>query len=312
MTVAQAFEQMMTTLHLTDAQKARAEKQRQVIVERLRTRISIAEDFISGSFGRNTATSPISDVDIVIILNRDQIGDADPSGVLEQVQAALDAAYPNKEHPILQNRSVGISFSGTGIDFDVVPAFKHAGILQIPDRETNRWIPTDPKLHKDLCNKANDDANKKLKPLVKAAKQWNGALPEKVVRSFHLEVMAYTLLKGAQGGYAEALAGLFAGLVEQVRYSCPEPAGLGDPLDSDMTPADRDRAAKAFADAADQAKRAIEFASAGQTAYAHWLWRELLGPVYPERGKQPPKPTGAIKAGALAARAVDPSSVRFG
>lgn len=311
-TVVQAFEAMIRDLHLTPEQKAKAQTQRASIIEKLRVDLSIAQDFISGSFGRNTATRPISDVDLVLVLNHDPASGQAPLQVLDVVRDALDNAYPNKEHPILQNRSVGISFSGTGIDYDVVPAFEDGGILRIPDRESNRWIPTDPKAHVKICNNANDAANKKLKPLVKAAKQWNGQREKKAVRSFHLEVMAYDLLRGVTGGYPAGLATLFEGLVSQVRRTCPEPAGLGDPLDADMSPSDREAAAAAFAEAARRARSAIELAEQGKTEHAHWMWRHLLGPIYPERGQKPPEASGVIMAGALGDRTVDPRNLRFG
>lgn len=292
MTVSGAFEKMTTALELTPNESNKASQQCEFLRASLREQLNVERDFISGSYARSTAIRPLDDIDLFLVLGKQHapLQQASPDGVLRLVQRAIKRIYPTAELPIRQNRSVHIAFAGTGIGYDVVPAFAEGAYYLIPDRDSGRWIRSNPERHQVLSTAANEAANKKLKPLVKVAKHWNRRQPAKAVRSFHLEVMAGGILRGFTGSYAEGLAHLFAGLASAVMGRCPEPAGLGADLDSDLSAAERRAAGAAFGAAAQQARQALELGAAGRTEEAHHVWRSLLGAEYPEAGRAP-RPT---------------------
>ena len=63
-----------------------------------------------------------------------------------------------------------------GRAFDIVPALENAADhFVIPDTTRQAWIVTNPEKHKQVSILANEAAGKKLKPLVKAAKQGESA-----------------------------------------------------------------------------------------------------------------------------------------
>lgn len=151
-------------------------------------------DILSSSYSRRTAIRPLNDIDVFVVLNpithRDCYPPAAPASCLKKIRAALQAAYPNHEVR-LQGRSVHIDFTGTGIGYDVVPAFEEraGGEYKIPDRDRDEWIRTNPEKHKAACIAANDRAGGKLNRLIKAAKRWNQRQPARAqLRSFHLGV----------------------------------------------------------------------------------------------------------------------------
>ena len=116
------------------------------------------------------------------------------SGMAAITGLLLQLLRPGKELPILQQHSVHIGFSNSGIEFDVVPAFEQPSqhVYFIPERDTGRWIRTNPKRHEELSTQANERAGKKLKPLLKAVKHWNRHHASSPLGSFHLEAMSYS------------------------------------------------------------------------------------------------------------------------
>lgn len=289
--VSNAFERFVSALELTDPERDRAKRQKEVVRENVRGRLEVKRDIISGSYSRNTAIRPLNDIDLFFILDEEAHADLreSPQACLKAVQDALAEAYPNKEEPKLQKRSVNIEFSGTGIGYDVVPAFDDGipeGEYEIPDVDSDTWIRTNPEEHKRLSIEANKRAENKLKPLIKAAKHWNREAG-KLLPSFHLDVMSWSVFTAGPASYPEGLFLLFDALSSAVMLPCPDPAGLGPDIDHGMTDTARTSAHKALKEAARHAKVALRLDTEGLTEEAHYVWRQLLGSVYPEAGKAP-------------------------
>lgn len=203
------------------------------------------------------------------------------------MQQILGSAYPNKDKPKAQSRSVNVEFAGTGLAFDVVPAFPHGGGgYRIPDREAGVWIRTDPRKHVEHSIAANERAGGKAKPIVKALKRWKRQHADKLVRSFHLELMVYDELTSDPGTYADGIARALDGLSSRVLRAMPDPAGVGPNVDG-MTAEERQHASRCFTRAAALAEKALDADREGRTGEAHHHWRALLGDDYPESGTSP-------------------------
>ncbi|MFE8596588.1 SMODS domain-containing nucleotidyltransferase [Archangium violaceum] len=284
MTVARAFEQCMQRLELKHEEASVATRQQQEVFLRMQRQLRPQEAILSGSYGRNTAIRPLHDIDLFLVFPTDTVPPRHSvKDVLDRVLDALRAEYPGIPHR-LQNRSVNITFKDTGIGFDVVPAMEAAhqpGTYWIPDLNEDRWICSNPRRHREACDLANERANKKLKPLIKAIKRWN-QLQGKPVSSFHLEVMAYECFTTEQDSYAKGLAELFQFMSERIHRLTPEPARLGPPVDAHLDTSRRQQAGERLGGAAGRAAQALEYERAGYLAEAHALWRRLLGDDYPE------------------------------
>jgi hypothetical protein len=314
-TVAQALHELVSDRELTDNQQQEAERQRQAVAGHLGKGLSVKEPFISGSFGRRTAIRPLNDIDLFLTLNRTagmDLRGGSPDQCLKKIRAVLQEAYPNKALPTLQGRSVNIEFSGTGIGFDVVPAFEVPGnpdLYEIPDRNTGRWIPSNPRLHKEHSSRANERAGKQAKPLVK---HWNCIQPGKrPLRSFHLELMVYEALQSPPDSYAHGLACLFEDLAQRVMRPCDDPAVPGRDVADGFSQERRLRAQRMLGEAASVARKAWDAGQAGRTEEAHFYWRSLFGPAYPEPGKAPDTRAAAVSAESSRTAPDDPGK-RFG
>lgn len=291
MTVAQAFQQFLQALEITEVQRKRADEQKIRVRAVLEAHLKLDEVFVSGSYGRRTAIQPLDDIDLFIVLNESVHGGLRSQSTqpcLDAVLAALQRAHPSGVSMRRQRRSVNVSFQSTGIGYDVVPAFElpsKRGVYIIPDAERQSWISTNPAKHAELCNQADARAGNVLKQLIKAVKHWN-ATHGKHLRSFHIEVMAYSVILRPSDSLPERFQHLLAQLADKILQACPDPAGLGPHIDQGMAPSWRQERSLQLCNAADKVKTAIELdrqGGLGPLKQAHEILRKLLGDIYPGR-----------------------------
>jgi Second Messenger Oligonucleotide or Dinucleotide Synthetase domain len=312
MTILQAFNELLASLELTEAERDEAIRQHTYLREELQARMDVEDNFLSGSYKRRTAIRPLNDIDVFLVLRQtDELHPGlEPSKVLTKVKNVLEAIYPGKIAR-LQARSVNIAFTGTGIAYDIVPAFSEAAdVYRIPDIDTNAWIRTNPKIHKEQSTAANEQAGTRLKPLLKAVKHANNVHADdghKPARSFHLEVLSWKILTSPPESDLKGLVTLFEGLEQRMCDPCPDPAGFG--LDI-KPPLDRCRKAQKWAgEMLALARDADRLAGDGRTSEAHGKLYELFGQPWPEKGSPASTVAPAIITGV---RGPDHSGSRFG
>lgn len=322
MTLRQAVHDFIAALELSETERGDASRQHTYLRHGLAKRLELDPGhgaFLTGSYARSTAIRPLKDIDIFCVMTPTETLDPGkhvPAAALRVVKDALEATYLGKvAEP--QNRSVNIEFSGTGIAYDVVPAFVDTStteeVFLIPDIDAGRWIRSNPKVHKEKSVAANAATSTELKPLTKAVKHWNRGFDKGVrLRSFHIEVMAWDVLTAPPESRLDGLLTLFTGLSERVHLRTPDPAGLGPDLDAALTWSTRQDAAQRFKEAASEVRRAQTLASDGRTEEAHHVLYSLFGAPYPEKGK-PPATVAPMGAGAIVfPGAPDAHGSRFG
>lgn len=160
----------------------------------------ILDDYLSGSYARDTAIDPLEDVDIIFVIDPNHwqsqfstfIGSKpDTTSVLTSFQQAIRYRYPDSEIA-MQRRSIGLRMHHLHID--VVPAIaddSRPDHIWIPDRKEDSWLITGPKVHTKRATGVNERNGGRFKPLVKLLKYWNRGLPSTaVLRSFSIETLA--------------------------------------------------------------------------------------------------------------------------
>ncbi|NRD53377.1 nucleotidyltransferase [Corallococcus exiguus] len=289
--VRHAVEQFIQSLELTPGQREACNGQQTRLREVIQAGLGAQTTFLSGSYGRNTAIRPLHDIDIFVVLRDISLaapGTGKPLAdsqheLLLQVQGVLREKWENKAPPRIQRRSIKIEFSGTGLDFDVVPAFKLTGrdAFLIPERGTDRWIQTNPRLHAERCREADRVAGHMLNPLIKTVKKWNRQQQSSPLRSFHLEAMSYSAFRAppTNGGKLETLKTLFEHLSTSVQRPCPDPAHLGEDVDAGMIATQRVAAQQLLSRAATQLGHVLREEKT-DPAQAHSRLRQLFGNDY--------------------------------
>jgi len=279
--IPHAFQTFVSAIELTSKQRTEANDQHVRLREQLQKRLEIHDLLLSGSYKRKTAVRPLDDIDVFAVLKPRR--GLDPTvridTVLGEIKRALDEAYPNKAAR-MQNRSVNMAFSKTKVAYDVVPAFPvegREGVYMIPDRQSGRWIKTNPKEHARRSTEANQRAGQKLIPLLKMVKHAN-IHHRKPARSFHLEVLSWKLIRTDPGPYLEGFVTLMKGLAERVGAPCGDPANLGPDIRPE--PPQIQAAQRWLTRMATLAAEAKALEDAEQSVAAHAKLRQIFGPQW--------------------------------
>lgn len=203
------LKQFLRSIEPTSAQKEGASRSqtflRNILDSGNMSRV-IVDDYLSGSYPRETAIRPIDDVDIIFVVNPNHwpkngftvlaSDHPDPGAVLKTFINAIRRRYDGSSLR-LQSKSVRLQLYHLNID--VVPAIdpgRGDHTILIPDRRSDKWIVTAPKRHTELATDINRLRGGLFKPLVKLLKFWNSRLPSTAdFRSFAVETIACRLFQ---------------------------------------------------------------------------------------------------------------------
>lgn len=278
-TVAQRFEQAVQRANPSEESTKLASQRSKAV--RLLLKPIAEKIFLSGSFARGTATNPIHDVDILMVIK----------GSGHTVRSAMKVLVKHLEehcHSLeccefrLQQHSVGIIWD-KGPSVDVVPLrpLEGGAGYQIGSRTLDGWKATYPEHALAALQRANQKCNR-LIPLIKLLKMWNVTLG-KPLKSFHLELMCYssddfvTLLGKAKNDrhrMRDLLMHLYIALDEKI-----VPPGGGTPIIV-SNPKERMGIRDFMFAAMKVANEAVLAEDYGNERLAHGLWSQLLRPLY--------------------------------
>src|SRR3990167_6408576 len=296
LTIDEAFRKFKSRLELKDKEQKNATDRHTEVRGFIRSKFSIDNDFLTGSYARYTKTKPLKDIDIFFVMGSKEkhYRDKTTGVVLDDYKKALVEKYGDKAVR-RQSRSINVDF-GVAVEdedktdhkilsVDVVPAFASGDNYEIPDGDTGDWIKTNPKIHAEKATTAHQAYSSEWKGLVRMAKYWNNNPKhgEKPVKpSFLIEVMALQCLHGGWGGqFDREMQAFFATMADRIGDSRADRQGLGPPISNSMDAARVTRARQALGAAATQAGVAINHVRQGRIGEALKVWRDLFGPMFP-------------------------------
>jgi hypothetical protein len=276
-----AFLRLKSNLEITKTEQDTAVRRHTGIRDYVTGRWDLIDNFLTGSYRRDTKTKKLKDIDIFIVIDPDgaQAGyrTQSPVQVLNALETLLADRWPD---PHRDGMAIVIPFGSTEeiMSIDVVPAFKRkGGGYFIPDPGAGTWIATNPKRHHELSIAKNADCDSKFVPFVKMIKGINRELGEPVSPSFLLEVMAHALVKAPFGRYQDEIVLFLATAAERIEEQWNDPAGLGGDVNTVMNPSERLTAAAALRRAQAIAERAVDLEDDGQEQSAYDEWKKLFG-----------------------------------
>lgn len=293
LTIDEAFRKFKSRLELNDREQKNASDRHAEVREHMRSKFSVVNDFLTGSYSRHTKTKPLKDIDIFFVLGQKErhYRDKAPGVVLDDFETALLEKY-ERSAVGKQRRSTTVNFGvkedaddNTNyriVSVDVVPAFVDGDNYEIPDSKEGAWIKTNPKTHAAKAVTAHQAYNSEWKGLVRMMKYWNNHNGKPIKPSFLIEVMALGVLHGGFAGqFDREMQSFFATLAARINDRWPDPAGLGPDVSDMMTASEKDAAKAALLKAERQAAAAIHMVRQGQNGDALKAWRTLLGPKFP-------------------------------
>lgn len=298
-TIDEAFRKFKSRLELNQKEQDNASARHKEVRDYINTRFAIADDFLTGSYRRNTKSKPLKDIDIFFVLKeseRSKYRDKAPSIVLEDFRKEMATKW-GASAVTKQGRSVGLDF-GTKVDpetdntdyrilsIDAVPAFKCGDNFEIPCNDSGKWIKTNPKIHEEKAVAANQAYSSEWKGIVRMLKYWNNnpkhGKDKPVKPSFLIEVMSLQCLHAPWGGqFDREFEAIFGTLADRITDEWKDPAGLGPPISNGMDSARKHRARALLQAAAGEARNAINLTRAGKNGEALKAWRALFGPKFP-------------------------------
>ena len=279
--VDDAFGKLKSNLEITATEQTLASDRHTAIRDYVRKHWQLDDDFLTGSYRRDTKTKKLKDVDVFVVI--------DPHGPQGGYRSQPPINLLNALEKLLRGRWSGAYRDGMAIvipygsdddimSIEVVPAFKRqGGGYFIPDPAAGGWIATNPKRHHELSSAKNTDCGDKYVPFVKMIKGVNRELGEPVSPSFLLEVMALDLVKVPFGRYQDEIVLFLATAAERIDQVWPDPAGLGGDVNTIMTAGQKASAAAALRRAERSAERAVDLEDAGEERAAYEEWKKLFG-----------------------------------
>jgi SMODS domain-containing protein len=283
--VDDAFTNCKSALEITTTEKNFAATKHAAIRSVVRSSWQLDDDFLTGSYRRNTKTKKLKDVDIFVVVAAEgpqaHLRQEPPSVVLAELRKILESEYGNV---IADGFACTIKFGDEDdiTSFDVVPAFKRkGGGWEIPDADRSSWISTNPKIHHEQSTKMNDRCDERFVPLVKMVKGINRNFGEPIDPSFLLEVMAQGLVTTPFGRYQDEIVWFLASAAEQISDDWLDPAKIGPVVNGTMSPAARTAAAQKLREWQLVAEKAVRLEDAGQERSAVEEWRKLFGSRMP-------------------------------
>ena len=131
-----------------------------------------ANTYISGSYQKKTAISPLNDVDIFVWLPKsyakvdtlNELQNKDTKKLLERFKRKIQTLEIPHFQIQIQDHSIGIKYEGTNFNFDLIPAFSAKDpkrelnfdrLFYIPEKGTNNWVQTEPKVDRTKLSEIN-------------------------------------------------------------------------------------------------------------------------------------------------------------
>jgi Second Messenger Oligonucleotide or Dinucleotide Synthetase domain len=279
--IDEAFANLKHNLEITQTEQDTAVRRHHAIRDYVKSRWDLEDDFLTGSYRRDTKTKKLKDIDIFIVIDKDgpqgSYRTKSPDRVLHALEELLRERWPDAH----RDGMAVVIYYGKDDDvmsIDVVPAFdRKGGGYLIPNSSAGDWIATNPKRHHELSIAKNAECDGKFIPFVKMIKGINRELGEPVSPSFLLEVMAQSLVKAPFERYQDEIAVFLATAAEQIDRQWRDPAGLGGDVNTVMSRAQKQGAVVALRGAQEIAERAIDLEDDGQERAAYDEWKKLFG-----------------------------------
>lgn len=149
-----------------------------------------------GSVRKHTYVDGLSDVDVLVTIEKSELSALSPKDVLEYISSKLEENIGNVQDIRVGNLAVTVVFPD-GIEIQLLPAIKRGEGVKIPTGKGNDWSKViRPDKFATRLTEVNQLNNGKVIPVIKLVKGINSQLPEKQqLTGYHIESIAIEAFK---------------------------------------------------------------------------------------------------------------------
>lgn len=184
-TASSMLESLIRSMTPNEAARSDAAKHRKKIEEWLKTDLGILRMRETGSWHHGTALDGFSDVDYFVSMR-----DSRPSSstaALEDLRASLSRGMPGA-YVSIDRPAVRLRYFEDGPDVEITPAYiRETDDYDIPDPGGTGWIRSNPAVHLEYVDRAQQETDGRAKGLIRLVKTWKSCnnVP---LSSFYLEM----------------------------------------------------------------------------------------------------------------------------
>lgn len=180
------LESLIKAMTPDEAARTAAARHRKELEDWLTADVGIVRMRETGSWHHGTALDVFSDVDYFVTMPG--LRPTSSSTALETLRASLSrgisGAYVSVDRPAVRLRY----FGDDGPDVEITPAhYQDADDYDIPDPDGTGWIRSNPAVHLEYVNKAQQDTDRRAKSLIRLVKTWR-AFNHVPLSCFYLEM----------------------------------------------------------------------------------------------------------------------------
>ncbi|MCY4555423.1 MAG: CBASS oligonucleotide cyclase [Chloroflexi bacterium] len=276
--VDDAFDKLKSTLEITKTESEQAQTRHRLIREHIEDNWKLVDNFLTGSYRRDTKTKKLKDVDIFVVVDPDG-----PQGSLAEgtgtaaVLALRDVLAKRWSDLDADDNVVTINYGDEDVaSYEVAPVFPRSGGGYLMPNGAG-WMDTDPQEQHRLVTAKNKACDEKFVPFVKMVKGMNREAGEPVEPAFLLEVMGLDLVVEPFDRYRDEIRFFLASVADQIEEDWPDPVGIGPDVNAGISLERRRQLSVVVRGWLGVAEEALQLEYEGKERAAVETWRELFG-----------------------------------
>ena len=150
-----------------------------------------------GSVHKFTYVEGLSDVDVLLKINKSELSNKSPKEVLEYIKSRLETKLTNTEEIKIGKLAVTVKYKD-GTEIQILPAIKRGeNGFKIPSRNGKEWSNViRPDKFASRLTEVNQNCGGKVVPVIKIVKYINSKLPpDQQLSGYHIESLAIEIYK---------------------------------------------------------------------------------------------------------------------
>lgn len=300
MIVSSRFSKLLEKIEPNSRDRAIYALHEQTVTARLQAVFKTSSIRRMGSYARETSIRTTSDIDLMLILKREEIrwgnGWKSSFTILDNLRDELKARYRQTE-VVRDEQAIVARFRGNRFPIDVVPAFywEHESVIwhngetskypvyMIPDA-TGGWMPSSPDAHNKYLNEANRRSGGKLKRIARLIKFWRSCRsPAIPLNSFYVEMwLAVNETCVGVKSYAQCLRDTLVSIADSNCLGVEDPLGISGEIPAANTKFKKQRLLNAVYASANHANKAILAESGKNLREAISQWELVFNHHFPK------------------------------